>query len=319
MEHDGSTFLCGYAAFFDVMFFAKSADEYAEDDIENASFFLFGQPDWMKYEFDASWYAVAMATIKKGDAERVAVAISSDGDYWEVKPASIEEQDGKIEQAAFPLSNLGVIDHSIFACGMGRTVLQRKSPGKWTEIGPGPYGAGAVAPGAVAPGADSSDAASEDEDPIVGFEDIDGFSKKDMYAAGWGGEIWHRDGKKWQQLDSPTSEHLNAVCCAEDGKVYVVGDNGTLVVGRGDEWELIESDFTGTFQDVACYRGVIYICTDFEILKLDDGELIAEQDFEDADDLPNTCLHLLAGEDAIFSMGTKDLYRNTDGVWERFV
>ena len=299
MEHNGSTFLCGQAVFYNFLLFAKSADELMEDDMENSSFFVFGQPDWMKYDFDAPWLAVGLATVKKGNADRIVVAVSGDGDYWEIKPASMDEQDGTIKQHSFSLSSLSVVDHTIYACGMGRSVLRRKSLGKWTEIGPGPNG--------------------DAEDAIIGFEDIAGFSKNDMYAIGWGGEIWQRKDKKWRQLDSPTTEHLNALCCAEDDKVYIAGDNGTLIVGRDDEWELIDSDYDSTFQDVACYRGVIYVCTDFEILKLDKSELVAEQDFEDTDDLPNTCLHLLTGEDGIFSMGTRDLYRNTDGVWERFV
>jgi hypothetical protein len=71
--------------------------------------------------------------------------------------------------------------------------------------------------------------------------------------------------------------------------------------------------------DVAYFAGRVYVATDFEILRLDEDTLIAEDAFGDSDDLPETCLHLLPAADGLMSMGTRDLFRLHDGVWERLV
>jgi hypothetical protein len=107
------------------------------------------------------------------------------------------------------------------------------------------------------------------------------------------------------------------VCCAADGNVYVVGDGGVMLRGHDDVWEVLDTDRTYNLMDVAFFDNVVYVSTDFEILKLDNDSLIQEDAFADADDVPETCLHLLEAEDGLVSMGTKDLFRFHGDVWER--
>jgi hypothetical protein len=182
---------------------------------------------------------------------------------------------------------------------MGRSVLRRKNAGIWNEIGPG--------------------TSQDDDGLVVGFEDIAGFSRDEIYAVGWRGEIWQLKKRAWRRLDSPVSANLNAVCCAVDGRVYIAGDDGTMLRGRDDLWEVLETGRTDNLMDVASQDGTIYVSTDFEILKLDNESLVAEDAFADAADLPGTCLHLLPGEGVLISMGPKDLFRLYGGVWERLV
>ncbi|WP_333874603.1 hypothetical protein [Methylobacter sp.] len=299
MSHDGTTFTCGCAASFEVIFAAKELDELVEQDVENSSFIVMFRNDWFKYEFVGSWSAIAMATIKPSGQDRTVVAVSPGGAYWEVEPNSLLEVHGGIKEAKSSLRSLSVIDGVILACGMGRTVLTRMSAGIWEEIGPG--------------------ISTEDDGLVVGFEDLAGFSYDEMYAVGWRGEIWQRNKGRWRRLDSPVSANLNALCCGTDGKVYMVGDGGVMLIGRDDVWEVLETNRTDNLMDVEFYANTVYVTTDFEILKLEDASLIAEDAFADEDDLPATCLHLLAADDALISMGTKDLFRLHENVWERLV
>jgi hypothetical protein len=298
MNHSESTFLSGCAVAADTAYFAKEVDEYVANDQENSDFLALFDDDWFTYDFSAAWSAISMATIKPGGRDRVVVAVSPRGAFWEVRPGSGRETNGEIDAYEFPLRGLAAIAEVIYACGMGRTVLRRRGPGNWEEIGPG-----------------TSDA---DGDEVVGFEAVAGFSADEIYAVGWRGEIWLRT-NRWRRLDSPVSANLNAVCCAPDGKVYVAGDDGTLLRGRNDVWEAIDIQASFNFMDVASYDNMIYVVTDFQILKLIGDVLIPEDGFADPDDRPATCLHLLPGTDALFSMGTKDLFRRNGGLWERLV
>lgn len=299
MNHDGSTFTCGCTASFEMIFFAKELDELVEQDIENSSFLVMFQSDWYKYQFSGAWSAIAMATIKPSDQNRIVVAVSPGGAYWEVEPESLREVHGGIKEAQDSLRSMVVVGDVIYACGMGRTVLRRKAAGVWEEIGPG--------------------TSPEDDGLVVGFEDLAGFSFDEMYAVGWRGEIWQRTMGKWRQIDSPVSANLNAVYCTPNGKVYIVGDSGVMLCGSNDVWEVLETDRTDNLMGVAFYDNTVYVTTDFEILKLEGNSLVAEDAFADTDDFPETCLHLLPAKDGLISMGTKDLFRLHETDWKRLV
>jgi hypothetical protein len=299
MNHVGSTFLCGCAGSFELIFCAKELDELVEQDQENSSFFVMFGSDWYKYEFDGAWSAISMATVKPSDSVRTVVAVAPHGAYWEVEPKSQQEVHGEIRKVKYAVRGSAVVDNVIYACGMGRHVLRRNGPGDWDEIGP---------------------STSQDDDGlIVGFEGLAGFSADEMYAVGWGGEIWQLAHGSWQRLDSPVSTKLNAVCCAADSDVYIVGDDGVMLRGRNEMWATLETERNDNLMDVAIYDSTVYVSTDFEILKLHDGVLVADDAFADPDDVPATCLHLVAAEDGLISMGTKDLFRLHGGVWERLV
>jgi hypothetical protein len=302
MKHDTSTFLSGCAPLPDLFFFAKELDELVENGMPNSSFFCFDEEDtasqFRKYDESVNWPAIAMTTSKPEGSSRDVVAIGPNGDYWELIPSTAQETIGKITDFQGNLRTLSVIDETIFACGMGRVVLQREGKGQWKSIGPDP---------------------TKDDADIIGFEDIDGYSKAEMYAVGWGGEIWWFDNGTWRRVDSPTSANLTALCCAGDGAVYIVGDNGIMLRGRRDAWSVIDTDRKENLMDVAFYNGTIYVTTDFRILKLMDEKLVNDTDFADPNDLPVTCLHLLSAADGLISLGTKDVFRRQLDSWKRLV
>ncbi len=298
MDHSLSTFACGCMASLDTIYCAKQVDALAEQDNPNVGFLLFLRNVWYKYQYTGNWTAIAMATIKPNDL-RTVVCVAPHGYYWECITQTPKEINGKIKDLKFNIRSLAAIEHVIYACGMGRNVLKRTSPGAWDEIGPG--------------------MTKKDDGLVVGFEDLDGFSADDMYAVGWMGEIWRYNKGKWKRLDSPVSANLNALCCAPDGKVYVVGDDGAMLRGRNNVWEILKTNGVGNLMDVAVFGNTVYAVTDFQILKLQGDTLVPEDAFKEEGDVPSTCLHLLTAPDGLVSMGTKDLYRLAGGAWERIV
>jgi hypothetical protein len=290
--------LSGVAPITEFVFVAVSMDELVENDQENTSFLVRNQGEWQAYEHSALWTAIGMATIKPDGEDRIIVAVSPLGEFWELYPRTIEEFDGRIEPTPAPLRGLSAVDDSIYAFGMGRVVLRRNSTDDWTGIGPGTTEA--------------------DKGEVVGFEDMCGFSSDEIYAVGWGGEIWVRTEGQWSQKDSPTSGNLNAVHCADDGNVYIVGDKGVMIRGRGDDWEIVATERKENLTDVVLHNETLFVSTDFHILKMGEDGLEPETEFTD-DLMPATCHSLYVAQDGLVSMGTKDLTRLVDGSWERIV
>jgi hypothetical protein len=299
MDHTGSTFLCGCAPLRSYVFFAKELDELSRDDTPNSTFFAFNEDDaeapFRQFDESVGWPAVSMATVKPASG-RIVVAIGPNGDYWECRPAVPDEAVGAIKGFRGNLRALSVVEEDIYACGMDRVVLRREGPGRWKSIGP---------------------KSQKDDPPVVGFEDLAGYDADEMYAVGWGGEIWWRDRGKWRRVDSPTSVNLRAVHCAAD-KVYIVGRDGTMLSGRHDTWSVIDTGRAENLMDVALYDGTVYVTTDFRILKLVDGKLVNETAFVKKD-APKTCLYVLSAEDGLVALGTNDMFVRSSGPWKRIV
>jgi len=301
MEHEGSTFLAGCSAMRGFFYFAKEADELVEEGEPNSSFFRFRDVDadapFRKFDESVGWptISIALVNMPKG---RVVIALSPYGDYWELESLSTKEDVGKIAKFTGNLRRLVAVDGKFFACGMDRVALKRNKTGSWTSFGPG---------------------ALKDDPKVVGFEDIAGYSVTELYAVGWGGEIWWYDGKKWQRADSPTSAILSSMTCAPDGMVYVVGHDGVMLKGRRDQWELVETGRTENLKDVAHLDGQIYVCTDFALFKFQKSGLVEETDFAQVDDRPATCLHLLESSGELVSLGTKDVFVKQGAAWYRLV
>jgi hypothetical protein len=304
MDHSVSSFLSGHAISMGspaapLLFAAKQIDEFAEDDVANSSFFLFRNAEWTKYVTNVPWPAIALTAARPSGQPGIVAAVSPYGDYWEVIPASLTESVGKISADPLQLRALATIDDVVYACGMGRAVLKREGVGQWSSVGP------------PAPPAE--------DDSVIGFERLDGFSGRELYAVGWQGEIWTFKKTRWRRIDSPVSTKLNAVCCGEDEQVYAVGDNGVMLRGRNDVWTIVETGRDENLMDVKVHAGTVYVVTDFRILKLAGSALVNDTAFANPKDLPATCLYLLRTAHDLYSMGPKDLFRLEGGRWMRLV
>jgi hypothetical protein len=71
------------------------------------------------------------------------------------------------------------------------------------------------------------------------LEDIDGSGPKDIYVVGIGGAMYHFDGRNWQAVAVPTNLHLSNVRCASPDLYYVCGDDGLILRGARDQWQVI--------------------------------------------------------------------------------
>ncbi len=184
-----------------------------------------------------------------------------------------------------------------YACGMDRQVYRRDAPGQWTcldmDIGQQPAA-----------------------DPYVfGFESIHGFDQDDIYAVGWHGEIWHFNGQKWQQLDSPVNALLNRVYCAPDGKVYVCGPGGLLLRGREEIWEIVEqNDTDDDLWDIEWFNGKLYLSSLHALFTLEGDELAL---VDTGDETPETCYHLDAADGILWSIGAEDILEFNGETWKR--
>jgi hypothetical protein len=299
MDHSNSSFLVGCAAFHDLLFCAKERDDNAANDIVIANFFAWDAGQWGLFKESVFWAPIAMATFKPDGGRRVIVASGNRGEIWECRMSPMEETTGEISTTQPTLvRNLAVVEDVIYAVGMARIVYRRDPSGHWQSVGP---------------------SAPLPTDGVAGFNDLAAASATEMYAVGWEGEIWCYDGAGWSSIDSPTSEHLRSVCHAHDEKFYAVGYNGAMVRGRGETWELVETGRAETLMDVCACDGVIYVVTDFEILKLTEEGLVPAENFADPGDQPGSCLYLLTVPDGVFSMGTKDIFLYSQGTWRRVV
>ncbi|MGP0001822.1 MAG: hypothetical protein ACLPKW_29350 [Acetobacteraceae bacterium] len=305
MEHAAWSFLCGCAPATDFVFFARESDDMAARDVAVSTFYNWDEqrPDptqrWSIYSEVADWRVQGMATIKPASGERTTIALGTRGQYFEVQPASTAQYLGSIAGLNVLVRRVAAIGDVIFAVGMGRSVIRRVRRGTWAEFGPG--------------------TTAVDQGQVIGFEGIDGFAPDDIYVAGWGGEIWHWFHGAWQRIDSPTNFNLNAVACdRQNGLVFAVGDNGSMVRGAGDQWDVIDTGRSENLQDVTVFDGEVFVVTDFSILRLEPGGLVPEDRFTGAD-RPGTCLHLLLAEDGVIAMGPKDMFAFAGGSWRRII
>jgi hypothetical protein len=301
MNHEGSTFLSAVALDINTLFCTKEGDQLAADDRPNSTVFVYRHLEpkqWQRIKPSVAWTAVGMALITESSKRHLIFGVSPRGKLLLSEMIATEVSFDEVSNVGASIRTARTIGGTAWIVGMGRKAFKRSANELWTEDGPSPK--------------------VDDGKNIIGFEDIDGFDSEDIYAVGWRGEVWHQTKGQWRQIESPTSRNLNAVCCAEDGNVYAVGQKGTLLIGRGDSWRIVDSKLTTNLLDVTEFEGVIFICTDHTIFKLQNGKLVPEDRFED-ERRPATCLHLLKTIGGVYAVGPKDIFRFEGNLWRQVV
>lgn len=188
------------------------------------------------------------------------------------------------------------VDNIAYVVGTRGAVYSRIGQGKWNCIDEDCY---------------------DQENFYRAFNDIDGFSKKEIYAVGELGEIWQYNGKKWKSIVSPTKLNLNAIVCASNGKVYIAGEKGTILVGRNDEWELLEGIDLFEFWAVAYFKDNIYLTANERLVyTLTSENKLQLVNFGDCD-IPLTAYQLKVRESSLWLFGSKDIRQLTEnGEWK---
>lgn len=260
---------------------------------------LFIKPGGLSH-FMTAWQAVAICAVFVPAI--TGLVISGDGRVLEGSKGFSETViDDSIEGPAYRgvLRDVRQIGDHAYACGMKRQVYRRETDGKWTR-----FDKGVVLP--LTSG------------EIAGFNSIDGFSEDDIYAVGWGGEIWHCAKGAWEKIESPTNIKLERVVCAGDGQVYAVGQCGIILRGRGHGWDIVEQAETKEqFWGTAWHLDRLWLATASAVYVLD-----PEDDLKKIEIIPDgekiTCGWLDAGFGVMWSVGAKHLFRTTDGIkWEQ--
>lgn len=281
-------YISGAARFSYLIYLVIKDRGLADQDIEHSRFIAF-QRDQLAHMADKNWSSIAICVAKK-PVEKM-IAIGEDGEVFTYVGGT--STDEVIQPQPVCLRGMGVVDGYPLACGMQRQVYKRIDENSWLAM----------------------HAPSPEQGANAGFEAISGFSESEIYAVGWDGEIWQWDNSKWMNRTSPTNFILTGVCCAGNGKVYICGQNGTLLGGRDDLWELIElEDILDDFWDVCWFKDRLYITTMTMIFEYSDAGLIPVNFGEDR---PGTCYALTQAEGVLWSVGSNDVFSFDGSTWTR--
>ncbi|MCE9672170.1 hypothetical protein LY474_30625 [Myxococcus stipitatus] len=237
---------------------------------------------------DLPWNVAGMCVAKE-PSEKL-VVVSGDGKVF----TYVGGKEGS-ETISKPsdLRGCACIAGQAHAFGMGREVFRREGEGRWRAM--------------HAPKAKG--------DQVVGFEALDGFDAKDLYAVGWDGEIWHCDQGAWTQCSSPAQVILTAVCCAGDGQVYAGGQSGTLLRGRGNKWEVVKTGLGEDLWDIRWFSGRLYVATLSALYVLEGGTLVAVDFGRNA---PKSFYKLTDAEGVLWSIGQKNICSFDGAEWRRW-
>lgn len=296
------SYVTGVVRYNDLAYVASVSDEMRDNRVTHSYVTEWDAGTWRVGDDDDDllpWDVVA-ATLVHSPLEQ-ALFLGSRGNVLMLGSGDThEEQIPDNEETGISgrgeLRGVCAVEGVAYACGMDRQVYRRHDENDWRAM-------------------DTGARPPLDDETIVGFETIGGFSRKEIYAAGWNGEIWEFNGKRWVQHDSPTNLILSALCCGEDGVVYIAGQSGTLLRGRNGTWDVLEQDdVSEDLWSLAWFDGALYASSLLAVYRLvnDRLELV---DFGDAQ--PSSCFHLSAADGALWSIASKAIVAFDGSTWTR--
>ena len=289
-------FTTGAARYKDLMYLSMHNKELEEDEAAHSLFGAYYKGGRGNAGDTVLWDTKAMCVVKQ-PSERM-LATSEDGEVLTYTGGKSTEE--KIPDVEVSVLNLGVIDGYAYACGVWRQVFKRVDEGRWEPMhAPEP-------------------SKQEKQDAFIVFNSIAGFSSKDIYVVGSLGQIWHYNGEKWRQIDSPVNCSLNAVVCGGDGYVYICGDKGVLLRGRNDEWTVISEPSTrSNYWDAHWFNDRLYMTTMDELMKYTKKDGVQPVNYNGIKDYPSSCYHLTSAEGVMWSIGSQDILSFDGKKWTR--
>lgn len=294
----GFSIVTGVVRRSDLAYLLATNDNCVEKEIPHTRIYEFFQQRWGGK--DLNWIACSASVCHIPEERFLAVSpegfvqVFGGGNIIEEQPI---DKNKKNERKILLREVRGIAKGRAYAVGPARTVYRRDAPDKWTGLN--------------APIPEIKDLMD------VGFESIDGFNEEDIYAVGWGGEIWRYDGKLWKQIDSPTSLGLFKVRCAGDGYIYACGQMGILLRGRNEQWEIIEHEATEeNLRGIEWFNEKLYVSTTESVYELKNDRIIP---IDFGNEVPSTCYHLSANDGIMWSIGAKDVMEFDGTKWSRIV
>lgn len=280
----------GSARLADLCYVLSKGKELLEKDVAHTSIIGLYRGNWAK-AVTVHWNSTAIAVAKR--PSEVLVVVGEDGQVCTYVGGKADDE--ALSPRPRLIRNARTIKGEVYACGMKRQVYRRVGEKRWTDM--------------------SAPVPAPDE--RVGFEAVDGYHEEEVYAVGWAGEIWHYDGMQWRNCASPTNRILTAVCCAPDGLVYVAGQQGVMLRGRRDAWELVawDEEVGLDLWDLCWFDDKLYVAAINGLFTFE-GNALEPVDFGDAG-VPS-CYSLTTAEGVLWSIGRDDV-ASFDGVaWRRY-
>ncbi len=213
------------------------------------------------------------------------VSLGAEGDFLELQIDGsktrnniIEENDKRMVTFRF----IKLIDGILYAGGTNNYIF-RFTNNKWTEIG--------------------TDAMRKDPVRLKSFENATGFNAEELYTFGWEGAIWSNFSGGWQKIVSPTKYILH------DGDVhnehvYLGGQLGTILKGRNDNWEVIQTGPNVDIWSVKSFGDSVYFSTMYGILRLKNDKITV---FKELGPDMRTAMKLFVGPSGLWSVGASDI------------
>jgi hypothetical protein len=96
--------------------------------------------------------------------------------------------------------------------------------------------------------------------PEVELNAIGGTAPDDLYVLGSNGAVFHHDGTRWSEMDTPTDVTLNRVLAPARQEAYFSGRQGSFFHLRNSAWEDLSLDDEEIhLRGIASYRNQIYV------------------------------------------------------------
>lgn len=246
--------------------------------------------DGQWFHLITDWVANS-ACVRRLPKQQV-VVIGEDGEFL-VAGGGIDPIEGEIPldvgPKRGPLRSVRSVNGIPFAVGMGGTIFRQDQPNRWVR-------------------------ADDGIPKTQHLESISGFSTDDMYAVGRKGAIWHFHRGEWRGCIGPTNVILTSVCCAGNGKVYACGLRGTLIMGEGDKWEIVDQkEVEADIWGLEWFNGRVYVSTMTGVYELEGSKL----KYAFGRDRPATAYHLSSADGVMWSIGDKDIFKFDGKRWER--
>lgn len=229
------------------------------------SIFTDGELDMSCGEYDSEYFGLARLTVVQRPIEQ-AIMVGLDGDVAALGSGVNDAEDsipmGKADTPLFSSAHaIANIDGYAYVVGPWRTICRRTAPDVWENL----------AHRTSLPRPEPDKFGSTDD----GFDCIAGYNATDIYAGGGEGDLWHFDGKRWDQCPVPTNMKIENICCAGDGHVYVGLQSGSIMRGRENKWKMIHNGtFSLPFKDMAWFDGKVYCTSDYGVWTIENGKFI---------------------------------------------
>jgi hypothetical protein len=148
----------------------------------------------------------------------------------------------------------------------------------------------------------------------VDLEGLVSLPDESWISYGWKGNVFRWSDKQWNPIDVPTNVILTCGCTAEDGTVFLGGQNGILIRGKGENWELIEAE-SGPEEDIwglYWFQEQLFVSTYLNIYRFNDGNF-APETF--SGEIPESFYHMAHNQREMYSVGPKDLFHFDGKTW----